>query len=63
MSSKNPKQDKFVEYFEGCWWGGLPDGPGTHQKLNGDLYTGQFKNGLKHGDGKEWYGNGDFYKG
>lgn len=24
---------------------------------------GIFKNGLKHGEGTEWFGNGDFYKG
>jgi hypothetical protein len=35
----------------------------VHQKINGDLYTGSFKNGLKHGEGAEIYGNGDYYKG
>ena len=29
----------------------------------GDLYTGHFKNGLKHGQGSQHYGNGDYYKG
>lgn len=29
----------------------------------GDFYIGRFKNGLKHGDGVELYGNGDKYKG
>ena len=41
------------EYYEGEWWGGLPDGRGVHQKSNGDFYNGSFKNGLKHGKGKE----------
>jgi hypothetical protein len=56
LSSKNPKEDEFVEYYDGEWWGGLPDGQGIHQRINGtyfcdsgDLYTGNFKNGLKHG--------------
>lgn len=51
MSSRNPKADEFVEYYEGEWWGGLPDGLGTHQKINGDTFNGNFKNGLKHGEG------------
>ena len=42
---------KFVEFYEGGWWGGLPDGSGCHQKSNGDYYDGTFKNGLKHGQG------------
>ena len=37
------------EFYEGDWWGGLPDGRGIHQKANGDFYKGKFKNGLKHG--------------
>jgi hypothetical protein len=59
-----------IEYYEGEWWGGLPDGQGIHQKVNGkhlaylgDLFVGSFKNGLKHGTGSEHYGNGDYYKG
>jgi antitoxin component YwqK of YwqJK toxin-antitoxin module len=34
-----------------------------HQKINGDMFTGMFKNGLKHGEGVEFYGNGESYKG
>jgi hypothetical protein len=41
----------YVEYYDGRWWGGLPDGQGSHQKSTGDIYDGQFKNGLKHGKG------------
>lgn len=63
LSSNNPKADQFVEFYEGDWWGGLPDGHGFHQKINGDIYTGTFKNGLKHGEGTEIYGNGDMHKG
>lgn len=29
----------------------------------GDTFTGTFKNGLKHGLGQEYFGNGDYYKG
>lgn len=29
----------------------------------GDFYLGQFKNGLKHGEGVEYYFNGDKFKG
>ena len=43
------REGQQVECFEGQWWGGLPDGAGIHQKVNGDCYTGSFKNGLKHG--------------
>ena len=42
---------KYVEFYEGSWWGGLPDGTGSHQKFNGDIFDGNFKNGLKHGQG------------
>ena len=24
-----------IEYYDGEWWGGLPDGEGIHQKNNG----------------------------
>lgn len=33
------------------------------KKYLGDLYRGNFKNGLKHGVGTENFGNGDYYKG
>lgn len=29
----------------------------------GDLYTGSFKNGLKHGEGSEYFGTQETYKG
>lgn len=48
----NPiKNPNYVEFYDGSWWGGLPDGKGSHQKANGDFYSGDFKNGLKHGKG------------
>ena len=43
---------KFVEYYSGEWWGNYPDGKGSHQKACGNIYDGQFKNGLKHGQGE-----------
>ena len=57
------EKQKEIEQYHGDWWGGLPDGFGEHHKLNGDVYVGKFKNGLKHGDGYEMYANGDKYKG
>lgn len=57
------KEAKYYEYYNGKWWGGLPDGPGCHKKSNGDHYEGVFKNGLKHGQGEENFFNGDIYKG
>lgn len=38
LSSKNPKADELVEYYDGEWWGGLPDGQGVHQKINGNIF-------------------------
>lgn len=32
--SKESSQ-QVVEYYDGEWWGGLPDGEGVHQKNNG----------------------------
>ena len=63
LSTRHPKGQDHIENYEGNWWGGLPDGSGTHQRANGDQYIGTFKNGLKHGQGEENYGNGDFYRG
>lgn len=63
-------QHKKIEQYEGTWWGGLPDGEGQHEKSNGtflkylgDFYIGQFKNGLKHGEGVQYYSNQDKYSG
>lgn len=53
----------YVQYYDGRWWGGLPDGTGSHQKSTGDIYDGEFKNGLKHGKGEEYFFNGDSYQG
>jgi len=25
-----------IEQYHGSWWGGLPDGAGEHQKVNGN---------------------------
>ena len=65
------KEEHFkVEQYEGTWWGGLPDGQGQHERSNGkaspnsgDYFMGHFKNGLKHGEGVEYYANGDKYNG
>jgi hypothetical protein len=27
-----------IEQYHGDWWGGLPDGEGEHQKINGMFY-------------------------
>jgi hypothetical protein len=32
---------------------GKPDGQGTYKWKNGSIYTGEFKDGMKHGKG-EW---------
>ena len=37
---------------------GKMDGEGVLRGLTGDIYTGKFKNGFKHGKGKIVYGNG-----
>ena len=34
------------------------NGDGTLRTLAGDVYTGRFKNGFKHGKGKIVYGRG-----
>ena len=38
---------------------GKMEGEGTMRTLNGDVYTGKFKNGFKHGIGKIVYGSGN----
>lgn len=49
LSPPHKEKAKYVEFYSGKWWGGLPDGNGSHQKNTGDIYDGNFKNGLKHG--------------
>ena len=63
LTLNNTKPKKDYEFYDGEWWGGLPDGHGVHTRNNGDCYIGAFKNGLKHGQGEERYGNGDYYNG
>lgn len=35
FNTKVKEQIQNAEYYEGEWWGGLPDGNGVHQKNNG----------------------------
>lgn len=39
MKEDGRKNQHEMEYFDGDWWGGLPDGEGLHQKNNGIRYT------------------------
>ena len=39
------------------------EGYGILRQDNGDVYEGQFRNGLKHGTGLEAFRNGDVYVG
>ena len=41
--------------YEGYWNRSLKDGVGILTQTNGNYYIGQFKNGNKHGYGKEVY--------
>lgn len=44
-------------------FGDLLNGYGSYIYSNGDKYTGEFENGLRHGKGAFEYQNGDSYKG
>lgn len=43
--------------YIGEWKQGKTDGYGVHKYLNGDVYEGLFKTGLKHGEGAERFAN------
>lgn len=40
LSPPEKEDAKHIEFYDGNWWGGLPDGKGSHQKSNGDIYDG-----------------------
>lgn len=42
---------------------GLKEGLGTHTKINGENYIGEFKNDDFHGKGKLMFPDGSFYDG
>lgn len=42
---------------------GLKEGTGTHSRLNGETYIGEFKNDEFHGKGKLIFPDGSFYEG
>lgn len=44
--------------FEGCFIGGLKEGPGTIYLVNGNLFTGNFSKDLANGKGAV-YENGE----
>ena len=37
-NSEKKIHSKNTEFYDGEWWGGLPDGYGIHQKANGNLF-------------------------
>ncbi len=49
--------------FGECIEGNCVDGNGTYVFDDGETYTGDFKNGEKHGQGIYIYANGDRYVG
>jgi hypothetical protein len=44
-----------------CKWNVLIFGSGTYLYANGDRYTGEWFENLKHGRGQILYSNGDIY--
>lgn len=46
-----------VDYYEGHFVKGLPDGKGTYKWAQGNYYEGEWKKGLKEGYGKMVYGD------
>lgn len=49
--------------YEGAAADYEPEGIGLMNLKNGDVYEGQFHNGLFNGEGKYYYSNGDIYTG
>lgn len=47
----------------GQWVKGKVEGYGSHLTKAGQKYEGFFFNFLKHGEGKEYFPNGDFFQG
>lgn len=41
-----------IDYYEGQFSKGLPDGNGTYRWSNGDYYEGQWQDGMREGEGK-----------
>jgi hypothetical protein len=41
----------------------MKHGKGTYTYLDGDKYSGEFKNGKHHGSGKITYANGKIFRG
>ena len=50
-------------YYEGEIKDGKPYGFGTYRWNNGDVYTGEYVKGIRHGKGKFVYANGNYYDG
>jgi hypothetical protein len=53
----------FVEYVDACVAGNCKSGNGEKTWVNGDRYTGEFKNGQPHGQGVFYYHNGNIWRG
>jgi hypothetical protein len=47
----------------GQWVKGKVHGYGCHLTKKGQKYEGYFDNFLKHGQGKEYFPNGDYFEG
>ena len=45
--------------FEGCWVNDNLEGYVKFISDNGEFYIGQFKVGLRHGKGTDYYSNGN----
>ena len=64
--SGSPKKKKVRAskwHYTGEWANNRMEGYGVLRQEDGDLYEGQFRNGLKHGTGVEAYKTGETYVG
>ena len=58
-----PPTSKVNEKLEGCQSGNCKNGRGIYLYADGNIYEGDFENGLPNGTGKISYANGDVYEG
>jgi hypothetical protein len=62
-AQKHHALSTWLQAWDGSWEKGLPNGLGTMQLLNGQVYKGQVAHGQRHGTGRNTWPNGQVYSG